>query len=185
MGKTEESDKYLNIGADAYAAGDYEKAKAYYEKSAALGNDQAACNLGYIYEYGRTGERDYEQAFYFYSEAVALANNPNALYKIGDCYFYGNFVTKNDYLAFLNYKNAANAADYDDAEDLKSDIYYRLAFCYFKGMGTDQNTLAALEYINQAQTYTYYDRKYKKFMWQSIFKRVAKLREQIVVALDE
>ncbi|WP_288646596.1 SEL1-like repeat protein [uncultured Lactobacillus sp.] len=27
------------------------------------------CNLGYIYEYGRTGKRDYEKAFHFYLQA--------------------------------------------------------------------------------------------------------------------
>lgn len=48
------SNELLNIGAEAYRQGDYQEAKKYYEKSAALGNDQAACNLGYIYEYGRT-----------------------------------------------------------------------------------------------------------------------------------
>lgn len=51
-----DGDTFLNIGAKAYRNGDYQKAQSYYEKSADMGNVKAMCNLGYIYEYGRTGK---------------------------------------------------------------------------------------------------------------------------------
>lgn len=88
-----EDERLLDIGAKAYRAGDYQKAQKYYEKSADLHNAQAACNLGYIYEYGRTGEKNLEKAFYYYSEA-AILGNANAYYKVGDSYRYGDFVKK-------------------------------------------------------------------------------------------
>ena len=52
--KFQKSNKLLDIGAEAYRNGDYLKAQKYYEYAAKLGNTQAICNLGYIYEYGRT-----------------------------------------------------------------------------------------------------------------------------------
>lgn len=55
------ANELLNIGAEAYRKGDYVTAQDYYTQAAKLGNVQAICNLGYIYEYGRTGKRDYKR----------------------------------------------------------------------------------------------------------------------------
>ena len=46
------------------------------------------CNLGYIYEYGRTGKRDYKKAFYCFKKA-ADSGSAEACYKVGDIYFTG------------------------------------------------------------------------------------------------
>lgn len=178
-----DSDDLLNVGAKAYRKGDYEKALKFYQKSAALGNPQAACNLGYIYEYGRTGEKNPEKAFYYYSEA-AMEDNVNACYKVGDCYYYGDFVAQNPRLAFLNYQRAYDMAD-DEDSDIMSDICYRLAACFYGGVGVDKDLLRALKYINDAQTYSYYDRLIDKFMWQSTARRVEKLRAAIIAELNK
>lgn len=174
------SNELLDIGAQAYRAGDYQKAQEYYEKSAELGNAQAACNLGYIYDFGRNGVQDHERAFYYYSEA-ALEDNANAYYKVGDAYLYGNFVEKNQRLAYLNYLKALEIVENsDEDDDIKADIYYRMAMCYFKGIGADKNPLLALKYINDAQTYSYLDRYNDKFMWQSLAKKIEDLRQEII-----
>lgn len=181
----EKSNELLDTGAEAYRSGDYQKAQEYYEKSAKLGNAQAACNLGYIYDFGRTGEQNHEKAFYYYSEA-ALENNANACYKVGDAYLYGNFVAKNMRMAFLNYTKALKLVeDSDEDEDIKSDIYYRIALCYLDGIGVGKNLLMALKYINEAHTYSYWDRMNNKFMWQSVAKKIENLRKKIVAELDE
>lgn len=49
-----EDEIYLNKGADAYQAGDYETAIRLYQKSADMGNITALSNLGYCYYYGRS-----------------------------------------------------------------------------------------------------------------------------------
>lgn len=181
----EKSNELLDIGAEAYRSGDYQKAQEYYEKSAKLGNAQAACNLGYIYDFGRTGEQDHEKAFYYYSEA-AMEDNANAYYKVGDAYLYGNFVAKNMRLAFLNYAKALELAENSDSdEDIKSDIYYRMAMCYFDGIGVEKDAMLALKYINNAHTYSYWDRMHDKFMWQSLAKKIENLRKKIIAELDE
>lgn len=89
----------LELGASAYRQGRYDEAKRYYEQSAELGSSQAACNLGYIYAYGCTGERDDEQVFYWFNLA-AVDGNANACYKVGDAYYYGDFVASNPALVF-------------------------------------------------------------------------------------
>ncbi|MGQ5708921.1 tetratricopeptide repeat protein [Lactobacillus sp. PSON] len=179
----DESNKYLDIGAQAYQVGNYEEAQKYYEISAKMGNSQAACNLGYIYEYGRTGEKDPEKAFYYYNEA-AMEDNANACYKMGDAYLYGNFVQENHRLAFLYYQQALDLSRTYGEDDIKSDIYYRVALCYYDGIGVKKSYLEALNWINQAHTYSYYDRFNDKFMWQSTARRIANLREKIIRKLD-
>ncbi len=178
------ADELLNIGAQAYRQGDYQTAKDYYEQSAQLGQSQAACNLGYIYAYGRLGQRDDERAFYYFSLA-AVDGNSNALYKVGDAYYWGNFVAKSPQLAFKYYRKAERCLDLErDDDDLRADVYYRLALCYFHGTGTASDAFAALSYINLAHTYSYYDRLHDKFRWQSLAEKIARLREEIIAALD-
>lgn len=77
------SNDLLDTGAEAYRNGDYLTAQKYYTQAAKLGNSQAMCNLGYIYEYGRTGQRDYKKAFYCFKMA-ADKDNAEACYKVGD-----------------------------------------------------------------------------------------------------
>ena len=76
-----------------------------------------------------------------------------------------------------------NETNVDD--DIMSDIYYRLALCWYKGYGTDQDILVAFHYINEAEFYSYCDRFTDKFMWQSIAKRIELLRSEIKHSLDE
>lgn len=182
--KQQKAIELLNIGAQAYRKGDYHKAQKYYEQSADLGNSQAACNLGYIYAYGRTGERDNEKAFYYFNLA-AMDGNANASYKVGDAYYWGNFVAKQPLLAFKYYQEAENQLDYlRDDDDIKSDIYYRLALCFYKGIGTSKDLFNALSYINKAHTYSYYDRTHHKFNWESVARKIDSLRATIIAEFD-
>ncbi|WP_225430188.1 tetratricopeptide repeat protein [Limosilactobacillus antri] len=87
------AEELLNIGAQAYRESDYDKAEKCYRQSADLGHPQAACNLGYIYAYGRTGNRDPENAFYCFNLA-SINGNANASYKVGGCLLLGKFCSK-------------------------------------------------------------------------------------------
>lgn len=179
------ANQLLDLGAQAYRQGDYQQAEKYYRQSAELGHPQAACNLGYIYAYGRTGIRDQEKAFYYFNLA-AIDGNANAAYKVGDAYYWGDFVQKQPQLAYRYYQKAESQLMYlGDDNDIKSDIYYRLALCLFKGVGTKKNLFDALSYINQAHTYSYYDRTHDKFNWQSLAKRIDSLRSAIISEFDE
>ena len=64
---------------------DYAKAAELYEMAADAGCFQSIINLGYIYEYGRTGKPDHTKAYQWYSLAAALAPSSEAVYKLGAC----------------------------------------------------------------------------------------------------
>lgn len=68
---------------------DYEKAEALYTQAMEAGCYQSVINLGYIYEYGRTGNRDLALAYRYFSLAAALAPSSEAVYKLGDMYSRG------------------------------------------------------------------------------------------------
>lgn len=68
---------------------DYARAAELYEMAMAHGCYQSIVNLGYIYEYGRTGEKDLGKAHRYYALAAALAPSSEAVYKLGDMYSRG------------------------------------------------------------------------------------------------
>lgn len=169
-------------GANLYVEGNYQEAQQWYQRAYELGNEYAMVNLGYIYLYGRTGERDYEKEFNYFSEG-ALMDNAQAYYKLGDFYFYGNFVKQNYRLAFKYYEKAYQVSDFDD-NDIAADINYRLALCYHCGYGVNQDELEALRFINTAESYSYYDRANNKFRWQLLAAKITKLRTTIINNLN-
>lgn len=179
-----ESDKLLDIGAEAYRNKDYQKAQEYYEKSAKLGNAQAECNLGYIYAFGRNGVKDDKQAFSWFKKS-AEKGNANACYKIGDSYLLGKGIERDPDMALIFYRKAADIAEQTEQDaDIRSDIYYRIALCAHKGYGMEPNDFVALECINEAEFYSYHDRFAGKFMWKKLADKIEKLRTEILTTLD-
>ena len=71
---------------------DYVKAAKLYEQAMEHGCFQSIINLGYIYEYGRTGEVDHQKAYQHYALASALQLSSEAVYKLGDMYSRGEAV---------------------------------------------------------------------------------------------
>ena len=71
---------------------DYARAAKLYEQAMDHGCFQSIINLGYIYEYGRTGEADHQKAYQCYALASALQPSCEAVYKLGDMYSRGEAV---------------------------------------------------------------------------------------------
>ena len=93
---------------------DYFKAQELYELAQNEGVAQAMINLGYIYEYGRTGEPDHLKAFMQYAKAAAMYDAPEALYKLGDMYSRAKVVKQDLYAAYVLYqKSFINAQTID------------------------------------------------------------------------
>lgn len=181
----EESDKLLDMGAQAYQQGDYQDAQKYYEQSAEMGNAQAACNLGYIYAFGRNGVQDDQQAFAWFKKS-ALKGNPNAGYKVGDAYLLGKGIEKDPNVAYEFYERSREIVERSDQDDdLKAAIYYRIALCGHRGYGVEQNDLISLRFINEAEFYSYCDRFADQYGWQSTAKKIEKLRTEILTNLDD
>lgn len=72
----------------------FDLALKYYEMAATYDYDPAYECLGYIWYYGRTGEKNYEKAFKYFSKMMDKGNLV-ATYKVADMYKNGYFVEKN------------------------------------------------------------------------------------------
>ena len=67
--ETKDSDYMVELGAYCYESRQFDLALKYYEMAADQNNIFAISNLGYIWYYGRTGEKDYEKAFCYFNKA--------------------------------------------------------------------------------------------------------------------
>lgn len=90
-----DSDVMVNLGGYYYEKEKYALAEKYYLMAFDAGNDWVADGLGFIYYYGRNGERDYKKAFYYFSIAKERGNMEAAM-KIADMYHNGYGVEKDD-----------------------------------------------------------------------------------------
>lgn len=79
------------LGGVYYDLKDFDLALKYYEMAAGYDSLDACAGLGYIWYYGRTGKRDYEKAFQYFSKAAAMGDLQSA-YKIADMYKNGYYV---------------------------------------------------------------------------------------------
>ena len=63
-------DDMMYLGGYYYEQKHFDLALKYYEMAAAMDHDAAYECLGYIWYYGRTGERDYKKAFEYFSKLM-------------------------------------------------------------------------------------------------------------------
>lgn len=92
--ETKDADYMVELGAMYYEEKQFDLALKYYEMAAEYDNIYAMSNLGYIWYYGRTGEKDYDKAFYYFSKAMERGSLI-AAYKVADMYKNGYCVGKN------------------------------------------------------------------------------------------
>lgn len=91
--ETHDPEYMMNLGGIYYEDRQFDLALKYYEMAASYDYDVAYECLGYIWYYGRTGERDYKKAFENFSKAAEVGNVV-AAYKVADMYKNGYFVDK-------------------------------------------------------------------------------------------
>lgn len=81
----------IKLGGYYYGHKDFDLALKYYELADSYGNEWAPEGLGYIWYYGRTGEKDYKKAFYYYSKAAENGYLKSKI-KVADMYKNGYYV---------------------------------------------------------------------------------------------
>ena len=118
----------------------FDLALKYYEMAASYDYDEAYECLGYIWYYGRTGERDYKKAFEYFSKMMNKGHLV-ASYKVADMYKNGYYVEKNmeTYKKIIEFNE-----DYFDFYDL----YYLLKTTHtitFEYDGKEQKLFSELE----------------------------------------
>jgi len=85
----------MSLGGWYYGRKQFGLARKYYEMASVYDIDAADECLGYIWYYGRTGERDFEKAFKYYSRSMNRGNLTST-YKVADMYKNGYFVEKDE-----------------------------------------------------------------------------------------
>ncbi len=83
----------MYLGGYYYEIKQFDLALKYYEMAATFDFDDAYECLGYIWYYGRTGQKDYEKAFYYF-EKMMNKGHLVATYKVADMYKNGYYVEK-------------------------------------------------------------------------------------------
>ena len=96
----DDPDAMMALGGFYYEKKEFDLARKYYEMAAVYDIDYADCCLGYIWYYGRTGQKDYEKAFRHYSRSMKRGNI-NSAYKVADMYKNGYAVEK-DYDKYVS-----------------------------------------------------------------------------------
>ncbi|MCR4791781.1 MAG: sel1 repeat family protein [Lachnospiraceae bacterium] len=81
------------LGGYYYEIRKFDLALKYYEMAASYDHDPAYECLGYIWYYGRTGEKDYKKAYEYFSKLMKKGD-PVATYKVADMYKNGYYVAK-------------------------------------------------------------------------------------------
>ncbi|MCR5118960.1 MAG: hypothetical protein K6B44_04990 [Lachnospiraceae bacterium] len=87
------------LGGYYYEQRHFDLALKYYEMARSYDYDEAYECLGYIWYYGRTGEKDYKKAYEYFSRLMDTGN-PVATYKVADMYKNGYYVEK-DYQRYV------------------------------------------------------------------------------------
>ena len=120
-----------DLGGYYYEKEKYDLAEKYYLIADRLGDFYAPIGLGYIYYYGRNGEKNFEKAFYYYNKAKDY--NDEACLKIADMYHNGYGVLKDDKkykkILFNLLKKNKNS---DNPSSIIPEISHRIASIYIK-----------------------------------------------------
>ena len=121
---------------------DYIKSKEWYDKSAKNGNSRALRHIGFLYHDGIGVEQDIKKAIEWYDKAIN-AGDISAMVTKGAIFYYGISGIPIDYeVAVKLYTKAAEKGD--------DDGMWRLARCYQKGKGVEENPQKAFEWFKQS-----------------------------------
>lgn len=142
--KTHDPRYMVRLGGFYYEQKDFDLALKYYEMADSYGDPWAPEGLGYIWYYGRTGEKEYKKAFEYYSKAAKNGFLRSKM-KVADMYKNGYYVEK-DYDKYCSlieelYHQVNEGYGWDE----KNDIYIRLAKIRKEQGNTDEAVRLLLE----------------------------------------
>ncbi len=125
--ETKDADYMVELGAMYYEQRQFDLALKYYEMAAEYDNLYAISDLGYIWYYGRTGEKNYEKAFYYFDKARKMGDLI-AAYKVAEMYKHGYYLDRDteQYKRIIEelYPKVKDSASLDDPVP---EIFTRLA----------------------------------------------------------
>jgi len=126
INETKDSEWMVQLGGYYYDKKQFDLALKYYEMADSYNDPWAPEGLGYIWYYGRTGEKDYKKAFEYYSRAAENGNLKSKM-KVADMYKNGYYVEK-DYNKYCELIEELYDQVNDDFDwSVTNDVYIRLA----------------------------------------------------------
>ena len=150
--ETHETRWMVGLGGYYYRQKKYDLALKYYEMADSYGDRWAPEGLGYIWYYGRTGEKDYEKAFKNYSKAAENGMIKSKI-KVADMYKNGYYVDKDyDKYCQLIEEVYQEVGDSDFLGDPVSEVCTRLA-AIRKEQGKKDEALLLYEKARDFQTH--------------------------------
>lgn len=176
-----DSDAMVNLGGFYYEKEKYALAEKYYLMAFEAGDDWVSDGLGFIYYYGRNGERDYKKASYYFSIAKEKGNMEAAM-KIADMYHNGYGVEKDDekYKAIL-LEIFAKIKDTNQLFDPYPEVAHRLADILInEGHGVD-----AIEMLLKGKSFIVQRIRYNPFWGNFIVCRRTVTLLYKVIEFDE
>lgn len=125
--ETKETRYMVELGGYYYEKRIFDKALKYYEMAYTYGDEWVAEGLGYIWYYGRTGETDYDKAFFYFSKSAEQGHLKSKI-KVADMYKNGYAVEKNypKYVEIIE-QMQKEIGDPKTVGDPYSEVYTRLA----------------------------------------------------------
>lgn len=120
--------------------GQWQKAIAEFRDLAKTGHAPSQFSLGLIYHLGRGTPVNHKKAYDLYQQS-ALQEHPSAINNIGMMYLRGEYVTKNENIAFRLFEKAS--ADHSQAKD-------NLGQCYENGWGVEADNEQAMNFYQLA-----------------------------------
>ena len=172
-----DADAMADLGGFYYEKEKYKLAEKYYLMADQAGNDWVADGLGFIYYYGRTGERDFIKAMHYFSISKARGNNEAAM-KIADMYHNGYGVTKDE----AKYK-ALLLEVYDKVKDTKMlfEVYPEVAHRLADILIQEGHAAEALSMLEKGKSFITQRIRYSPFWGNFIVcRRTVHLLYQIV-----
>ena len=149
----------------------YNKAAEWHTKAADQGNTDAQCSLGVCFYYGEGVEKDHKKAIELFSKAAkhedndydflddpaqmyldAVKGDAGSQFILGELYWIGQFVEKNEAKAIGWYTKAAEQGD--------AAAQFILGIHYANGDGVEKNPKKAIELIYKAA-----NQKLKEALW--------------------
>ena len=128
----------------------YEESFKWFLKSAEMKNKFAQYSLANLYYYGNGVEKDLSQAFNWYMKS-AEQDQPYAAYSVAQMYSNGEAVHKDEDEAQKYYKQALNGFLLLEKKNQADDnLFYKIGTMYKNGLGTEINTLKAIDYFKQS-----------------------------------
>ena len=145
---------------ERYGHVDFEKATAWFARGAKALDGEAEAKLGKCYYLGLGLPVDYKKAFHYLVKWALIEGrrSAEAMYLLGDMYFHGHYVEKDEVQAYDLYRRAEELL-YDENNAFAAEIYLRIADYNLNQICTEESCYTALKYYQYSEISSYERRK--------------------------